>query len=101
MGPTMAGLDKLLRLPSGCGEQTMVSFAPDVFIYSYLKSTNQNNPTIMQKALDFMNKGKITYWCGINRYLVCDDINTDLVMKIHRPSSHRASAYCFLHASEW
>ncbi|XP_071786205.1 CD109 antigen-like isoform X2 [Asterias amurensis] len=64
MGPTMAGLDKLLRLPSGCGEQTMLSFAPDVFIYSYLTSTSQDNPTIMKKALDYMNKGyqrELTY----------------------------------------
>ncbi|XP_022083908.1 CD109 antigen-like isoform X2 [Acanthaster planci] len=57
MGPTMSGLDKLLQLPSGCGEQTMLSFAPDVFIYSYLESTNQDNPTVMQKAKDFMKKG--------------------------------------------
>ncbi|XP_071785161.1 CD109 antigen-like isoform X2 [Asterias amurensis] len=64
MGLTMAGLDTLLRLPCLCGEQTMLSFAPDVFIYSYLTSTSQDNPTIMKKALDYMNKGyqrELTY----------------------------------------
>ncbi|XP_038068453.1 CD109 antigen-like isoform X2 [Patiria miniata] len=64
MGPTMNGLDKLLQLPYGCGEQTMLSFAPNVFIYSYLTNTGQNNPSIMQKAKDFTTRGyqrELTY----------------------------------------
>ncbi|XP_033116725.1 CD109 antigen-like [Anneissia japonica] len=64
MGPTMSGLDKLLRLPSGCGEQNMLGFAPDVFIYDYLKNTNQNNLEIKEKALRYMNIGyqrELTY----------------------------------------
>ncbi|XP_041473602.1 CD109 antigen-like isoform X2 [Lytechinus variegatus] len=57
LGPTMANLDQLLRMPTGCGEQTMIAFAPDVFIYKYLRETGQSNPTIEQKALRFMEKG--------------------------------------------
>ncbi|XP_033103838.1 CD109 antigen-like, partial [Anneissia japonica] len=64
MGPTMSGLDELLRVPSGCGEQNMIGFAPDVFIYDYLENTNQNNLEIKEKALRFMNIGyqkELTY----------------------------------------
>ncbi len=58
MGPTIAGLDKLLQMPTGCGEQNMVYFAPDVFIYKYLDSTNQDNAEIKDKAIKFMEIGK-------------------------------------------
>ncbi|XP_033103844.1 CD109 antigen-like [Anneissia japonica] len=64
MGPTMSGLDELLRVPSGCGEQNMIGFAPDVFIYDYLVNTNQNNLEIKEKALRYMNIGyqkELTY----------------------------------------
>eukprot|EP00057_Strongylocentrotus_purpuratus_P024790 XP_011679264.1 PREDICTED: CD109 antigen [Strongylocentrotus purpuratus] len=64
LGPTMNNLDQLLRMPSGCGEQTMIGFAPDVFIYKYLTETGQGNPTIEQKALNYMKKGyqrELTY----------------------------------------
>ncbi|XP_072168556.1 CD109 antigen-like [Diadema setosum] len=57
LGPTMSNLDKLLRLPTGCGEQTMIAFAPDVFIYKYLKTKGLSNPAIEQKALNFMKTG--------------------------------------------
>ena len=57
MGPTVNGLDKLLRMPTGCGEQTMIGFAPDVFITNYLKATNQLSSDIEEKALNFMEKG--------------------------------------------
>ncbi|XP_072019177.1 CD109 antigen-like [Amphiura filiformis] len=57
MGPTIAGLDKLLQMPTGCGEQNMIYFAPDVFIYKYLESTNQENGEIKDKAIKFMEIG--------------------------------------------
>ena len=60
MGPTINGLDKLLQLPSGCGEQNMIHFAPDVFIYKYLSSTNQDNSVIKEKALKYMEIGRFT-----------------------------------------
>ena len=58
MGPTVNGLDKLLRMPTGCGEQTMIGFAPDVFISNYLTATNQLTGDIEEKAHNYMEKGK-------------------------------------------
>lgn len=57
MGPTVNGLDKLLRMPTGCGEQTMLGFAPDVFITNYLTDTHQLTSSIEEKAINFMEKG--------------------------------------------
>ena len=47
---TIEGLDQLLQMPFGCGEQNMILFAPDAFILKYLKETNQLKPEIMAKA---------------------------------------------------
>lgn len=47
---TIEGLDQLLQMPFGCGEQNMILFAPDAFILKYLKGTNQLKPEIMAKA---------------------------------------------------
>lgn len=58
MGPTVNGLDKLLRMPTGCGEQTMIGFAPDVFVTNYLAATNQLTGEIEEKAIGYMESGR-------------------------------------------
>ncbi|KAL3876288.1 hypothetical protein ACJMK2_034153 [Sinanodonta woodiana] len=57
MGPTLQNLDNLLQLPTGCGEQTMTSFAPDVFVTNYLNTTGQLTEDIREKALMYMQRG--------------------------------------------
>ncbi|KAK3098083.1 hypothetical protein FSP39_015956, partial [Pinctada imbricata] len=57
MGPSVKGLDQLITLPTGCGEQTMIGFAPDVFVYDYLKSSGQLTEDVADKALEFMDRG--------------------------------------------
>jgi hypothetical protein len=57
LGPALVGFDKLLRLPTGCGEQNMVKFAPNVFILQYLAATNQVNNIIKEKAISFLKIG--------------------------------------------
>ena len=59
MGPVVKNLENLLRLPTGCGEQTMSSFAPDVFVSNYLENTNQLTTEIKDKAVMYMQKGTI------------------------------------------
>ncbi|XP_059143998.1 CD109 antigen-like [Physella acuta] len=64
MGPTIAGLDSLLKMPTGCGEQNMVSLAPDVYVTDYLKAVNQLREDIKTKAIGFMETGyqrQLTY----------------------------------------
>ncbi|XP_013402650.1 C3 and PZP-like alpha-2-macroglobulin domain-containing protein 8 [Lingula anatina] len=64
MGPTLSNLDKLLRLPFGCGEQNMVHFAPNVFVLKYLETTKQLTDKVKEKTLDYLIQGyqrQLTY----------------------------------------
>ncbi len=58
MGPSLSGLEKLLRLPTGCGEQNMIGFTPNIYVLQYLISTNQLTPEIESKAKEFMKTGQ-------------------------------------------
>ena len=57
MGPSIEDLDKLLKMPTGCGEQNMVGFAPNICVMDYLTATGQLNEKISQKAKIFMQSG--------------------------------------------
>jgi CD109 antigen len=61
---TIEGLDQLLQMPFGCGEQNMILFAPDAFILKYLKGTSQLKPEIQAKAETLLITGyqrELTY----------------------------------------
>jgi CD109 antigen len=61
---TMDGLEKLIQMPYGCGEQNMIVFAPDVFITKYLKASGTLKPEIMATAEKLMITGyqrELTY----------------------------------------
>lgn len=57
MGPSIEGLDKLLRMPTGCGEQNMIGFAPNIYVMDYLTATDQVNDKISRKAGEVMRSG--------------------------------------------
>jgi len=57
MGPALGGLDKLLRLPTGCGEQNMLLFAPNIYVLEYLGNTDQLTSSVRDKAIDFLHTG--------------------------------------------
>ena len=57
MGPALAELDNLLRLPTGCGEQNMINFAPNIYVMQYLNSTRQLTEAIKKKAIEFLQIG--------------------------------------------
>jgi CD109 antigen len=61
---TIEGLEKLLQMPFGCGEQNMILFAPNVFVSRYMKETGQLKPEVMAKAEQLMITGyqrELTY----------------------------------------
>lgn len=63
----MEGLEGLLQMPFGCGEQNMILFAPNVFVTRYLQETNQVKPEVMAKAESLMITGyqrELTYRRG-------------------------------------
>ena len=57
MGPSINGLESLLKMPYGCGEQNMLNFAPNIFVVKYLEAINNIDGAIMEKAKNFMTKG--------------------------------------------
>ena len=64
LAQTIDGLEGLLKMPFGCGEQNMVLFAPNVFVADYLRDTGQIKPEIMAKAERMMLTGyqrELTY----------------------------------------
>ena len=64
LAQTLNGLENLLQMPYGCGEQNMILFAPNIFVARYLDATGQLKPEIMAKAEHLMTTGyqrELTY----------------------------------------
>ncbi|KFQ62498.1 Alpha-2-macroglobulin-like 1, partial [Pelecanus crispus] len=57
LGTALDNIDELLQMSSGCGEQNMIHFAPNVFITRYLEETGQLTPEIKQKAIGYLESG--------------------------------------------
>jgi len=58
LGPSVNGLDKLLRMPYGCGEQNMLNFAPNIYIMKYLETAGQATADIVDKSNRYMMAGE-------------------------------------------
>ncbi|XP_078394181.1 alpha-2-macroglobulin-like protein 1, partial [Cetorhinus maximus] len=57
LGSAMENLDGLLSLPTGCGEQNMVKFAPNIYVQRYLNKTNQLTRQIQERAIGYLRTG--------------------------------------------
>lgn len=57
MSEVLTGLDRLLRQPYGCFEQTSSANYPNLLVLDYLKSTHTLAPEVEKKARDFLTKG--------------------------------------------
>jgi hypothetical protein len=57
MGPALDNLDNLVQLPTGCGEQNMIRFAPLVSVTKYLKDTLQLNFKVSALAQEYLKIG--------------------------------------------
>jgi hypothetical protein len=58
MGPTIEGLDRLVKMPYGCGEQNMISTAPSIFVYKYLKAAGKLTEELKAKGENYMRIGR-------------------------------------------
>ncbi|KAM5164614.1 CD109 antigen-like [Mantella aurantiaca] len=57
LGPSINGLESLIVMPYGCGEQNMIVFAPNIYILLYLMATNQITENIRENSINFMEQG--------------------------------------------
>ena len=62
LGPTVRGVvdgvEELLRLPTGCGEQNLIYLGPNVYTLRYLKAVGRLTSTIEKKARAFIRQGQ-------------------------------------------
>jgi len=54
---TEGGLEKLIRMPTGSGENVMIYLAPNVYVLEYLSKTKQLTRANEQKAYRFIQYG--------------------------------------------
>lgn len=64
LGGTIQNLHQLIRLPTGCGEQNMLNFVPNIVVLDYLNAAGNIDPSIKDKALKYLLSGyqrELTY----------------------------------------
>ncbi|XP_073828057.1 CD109 antigen-like [Musca autumnalis] len=64
LGPTIKNIDKLVRMPYGCGEQNMINFVPNILVLEYLIAIGREMPSLAEKAKNYMETGfqrELTY----------------------------------------
>jgi len=64
LGGTIHNMESLISLPTGCGEQNMLSFVPDIVVLDYLNATDELQINVRSKALRFLEIGyqrELTY----------------------------------------
>ncbi|XP_069462355.1 CD109 antigen-like [Ambystoma mexicanum] len=57
LGPSIDGLESLIQMPYGCGEQNMINFCPNIYVLQYLKTTGQMTQSMKEKAIGYMIEG--------------------------------------------
>ncbi|XP_050399700.2 CD109 antigen isoform X3 [Patella vulgata] len=57
MGPVLDGLESLLQVPYGCGEQNMIGMVPNIFVASYLEKVGKLTNEIKERAVKNMKRG--------------------------------------------
>lgn len=58
---SLNGVERLIQVPTGCAEQTMVKMAPAVYAIEYLDASQQwvnFNPERKQEAISMIEKGR-------------------------------------------
>lgn len=58
LGPSVDGLENLLRMPTGCGEQNMIGMAPDLYIARYLRQTGKMTAALEKRIKNFLETGQ-------------------------------------------
>lgn len=57
LGSTLSGIEDLLQMSYGCGEQNMLKFVPNVFISDYLKTTKRLTKELQNKVEKILEDG--------------------------------------------
>lgn len=83
MGASIEGLDRLVRLPTGCGEQNMITFAPIISVRKYLDATGGLTSKLKADTDKYMTTGyqrELTYRRSDNGFSAFGDSDPDSSM---------------------
>lgn len=61
MSQSIEGLENLIMIPTGCGEQTMMTFTPNIFVREYLTTVNQLSSEIRINTEKYMKIGELCF----------------------------------------
>ena len=50
-------LKRTIKMPTGCGEQLMLNFAPLVYGMNYMAGVGKLTPALRAQGVDYMQKG--------------------------------------------
>uniref|UniRef100_A0A8C5RJE5 CD109 molecule n=1 Tax=Laticauda laticaudata TaxID=8630 RepID=A0A8C5RJE5_LATLA len=57
LSSSISGLESLVQMPYGCGEQNMITFAPNIYILDYLSKTGNLQTQFKSKVVSYMREG--------------------------------------------
>ena len=57
LAPALANLDGLVTLPTGCGEQNMITLVPNIYLLKYMSGTGNTVPKLEEQARKYMKIG--------------------------------------------
>lgn len=57
LGGTIENLHQLIRLPTGCGEQNMLKFVPNIVVLDYLTAAENLEQSIKDRAIKYLLSG--------------------------------------------
>ncbi|KAM3856320.1 CD109 antigen [Vipera latastei] len=57
LSSSITGLESLVKMPYGCGEQNMINFAPNIYILDYLSKTGKLQTQFKSKVVSYMREG--------------------------------------------
>lgn len=57
LGGTIENLHQLIRLPTGCGEQNMLKFVPNIVVLDYLTAAGNLDPVVKSRAIKYLFSG--------------------------------------------
>ncbi|XP_037958206.1 CD109 antigen [Teleopsis dalmanni] len=68
IGSVIGNVESLVRLPTGCGEQTMVNFVPNILTLKYLERLRQLTPAVSTRAKKYIDIGyqRLLYYRHVN-----------------------------------
>lgn len=66
MGPFIDNLEGNMQMPTGCGEQNMITLIPSVFVAKYLISINRFSADTRQRVAKYCGRGNFTVQMNIH-----------------------------------